>query len=646
MSKRKFEPEDNKLFNVFTFSSRRVPSGRKSCSFCREKKVKCVNSEDNDERCKQCKTRDLSCSLCPAKAASTNHSSPSTVESPAVSNPQSSPVDFNINNGAQFLDLIGDMDWINVLDEELLQSDFPLAEAISINQNPGSTTRISGYNADTNGDGIPIDKRHGDTSFMYYGFSGEYDPFLRFNYYSYDDNDECFFKQKFFRKLGDSEMPAVFSFKTKKLLREQTKEYSTPGFDKKMIKKLYKCAPNLAVLYMKFIFPFLPILDGDFLGKIFSNETVEFNDISGGSPLFTLLLAKIGKGWERHDTSMSIFFDDQELPILKNRNELFTVAWNLLQDELHTPDLTTVKSLILFFQIISFKKYSQSNSFERTVLSNLVSVCFTLGLHVDCSDWKIPDDEKALRKRLWWTVFIMEKWNNFVVGTPSLINEKSYNVEIPSDINELFEDVSQYFSDINSKKFFLKLIELTFILNDTDEKLFSFQSVPKEEKPDAIRGFEEKLSIWYDGFKEIESASSVPFHSITLSYFVLKLILFRSRFQIYGVNKFKDICFDDAKVLLRDIVKFLRNLPSLVIHGFWYNWSRSLFMYIKDFSLLLVVISSTKEQSLEVLNIIKDFREWLEMNSKTLCLLWTTLLRINTATSSIGTQFKNSLKRR
>lgn len=41
-----------------------------------------------------------------------------------------------------------------------------------------------------------------------------------------------------------------------------------------------------------------------------------------------------------------------------------------------------------------------------------------LGLHRDSSRWKLPKWERSLRKRLWWALYIDDKWNSYTYGRP------------------------------------------------------------------------------------------------------------------------------------------------------------------------------------------------------------------------------------
>ena len=40
----------------------------------------------------------------------------------------------------------------------------------------------------------------------------------------------------------------------------------------------------------------------------------------------------------------------------------------------------------------------------------LVGISHILGLNIDCSKWEIPEREKKRRRRLWWAVFVQDKW--------------------------------------------------------------------------------------------------------------------------------------------------------------------------------------------------------------------------------------------
>lgn len=44
-----------------------------------------------------------------------------------------------------------------------------------------------------------------------------------------------------------------------------------------------------------------------------------------------------------------------------------------------------------------------------------------LGLHQSCDEWTIPDTEKQTRKRIWWSLYTMDRFNSALFGKPLTI---------------------------------------------------------------------------------------------------------------------------------------------------------------------------------------------------------------------------------
>jgi Fungal specific transcription factor domain len=47
-----------------------------------------------------------------------------------------------------------------------------------------------------------------------------------------------------------------------------------------------------------------------------------------------------------------------------------------------------------------------------------------LGLHQSCDDWNLPEMEKQMRKRIWWSLYIMDRFNSALFGKPLTIAEE------------------------------------------------------------------------------------------------------------------------------------------------------------------------------------------------------------------------------
>ncbi|KAG1220849.1 hypothetical protein G6F35_006414 [Rhizopus arrhizus] len=55
-----------------------------------------------------------------------------------------------------------------------------------------------------------------------------------------------------------------------------------------------------------------------------------------------------------------------------------------------------------------------------------------MGLHLDCSNWKIPGCEIELRRRLWYSCYFIDRWGSAQLGRPMTINDDEFDVKLPS----------------------------------------------------------------------------------------------------------------------------------------------------------------------------------------------------------------------
>lgn len=55
-----------------------------------------------------------------------------------------------------------------------------------------------------------------------------------------------------------------------------------------------------------------------------------------------------------------------------------------------------------------------------------------LGLHIDCTNWSIPEWEKDLRRALWWALKVHDAWMSFLNSRPCHIQRDNTNVSLPT----------------------------------------------------------------------------------------------------------------------------------------------------------------------------------------------------------------------
>jgi hypothetical protein len=166
------------------------------------------------------------------------------------------------------------------------------------------------------------------------------------------------------------------------------------------------------------------------------------------------------------------FFDRQlaNLARAPDAVRLENLAMRAMDDERKRPKLSTLQAGLLLLQ-------RKGSSHSDTLPAQLLSVGHTLGIHVDCSDWTIPEWEKSLRKRLAWALYMQDKWGTLIHGRPSLIptqidrdEDTSDWVVRPCTLNDFPETTagdegSGVVDALAGRDAFLHSIELTKILS-------------------------------------------------------------------------------------------------------------------------------------------------------------------------------------
>ena len=153
--------------------------------------------------------------------------------------------------------------------------------------------------------------------------------------------------------------------------------------------------------------------------------------------------------------------------------QLEEIAFRLFENSLDKPMLSTIQAGILLIQ---------SPNVDSNVLNTqLVSIAYELGLHLDCSSWKLSDDERSLRKRLAWALYMQDKWCCLIHGRPSLIAKAHWAVQ------DLAQD--EYFLDSDEREdlatdevklgreLFGQMVTLTEILSTVLDTFYTLQAM-------------------------------------------------------------------------------------------------------------------------------------------------------------------------
>ncbi|KAI8083916.1 fungal-specific transcription factor domain-containing protein [Thamnidium elegans] len=231
--------------------------------------------------------------------------------------------------------------------------------------------------------------------------------------------------------------------------------YTVTGLDKYTAVRLLK-------IYFSHIHPILPVIDkteflkqyrdrvetypsGELLNAMFG-AAARFVECESLEPERKRCLPSdavwdIPVGWSNH------FFDQAEYII---------TTWSSSQT------VSNVQAIIL---ILNHRGDRESKSSACWQLGGYaIRLAHLLGLHRSCEDWDIPRNEKETRKRVWWALYITDRFQTAILGRPINLRDEDISVPYPdsgADIEEVLDAYKADKSKIQSNQAFPRFPCLT-----------------------------------------------------------------------------------------------------------------------------------------------------------------------------------------
>lgn len=154
--------------------------------------------------------------------------------------------------------------------------------------------------------------------------------------------------------------------------------------------------------------------------------------------------------------------------------QLEEIAFRLFESSLDKPLLSTIQAGILLIQ---------SPNVDSNILNTqLVGIAYELGLHLNCSSWKLSNDARSLRKRLAWALYMQDKWCSLIYGRPSLITKAHWAVQDLAQ-DEYFLDSDESQEDVTTddvkrgQELFHQMVTLTEILSTVLDTFYTLQAM-------------------------------------------------------------------------------------------------------------------------------------------------------------------------
>jgi hypothetical protein len=450
-------------------------------------------------------------------------------------------------------------------------------------------------------------------SARFIGETGESNPYL-LRHYRYDDNDECTISKLTYRRIKSTahqnalpgekgEPPVVFM-----LADDSLAQKGEPRVEDEVLAKARSDiagmfteqeALRLIGLFFRFVYPYFPILSKSevFSGGVLNTSVLRILPLSLLSAIYATALP-----FMLHDDLLATTLVQSPPPA----HQLFRISWTAVTQELHTPRLATLQACLLLLQRAPTNRYTTDTPWKTSLVGWTVSLAQTLGLTRECGDWTtIPQWEMSLRKRLWYGVFIMDKWASLGAGMPSHIRVDDWDVlpliesdlEPPS-LEQNSNGIPGFLEPEAEAHHFRLLSELTMILSDIMDSYYSLRATQRTSKDfklslDLARPLRQRLKVWNDSLppalalrqpERVDSRGMIRLSgnpSLSLAYIVATMTLFRALLrplenitsveeENHGINGSRAVRHG-AKECAKEVVEFVENLGRGALDAFWHS---------------------------------------------------------------------------
>lgn len=168
-----------------------------------------------------------------------------------------------------------------------------------------------------------------------------------------------------------------------------------------------------------------------------------------------------------------------------------------LHEEFSAPGLSTISAALI--DLTGRPIFSMTGN--AISCGRMVSLANCLGLNRDPSNWKLSQQEKDHRIRLWWGVVIHDRWGSFGHGVPPQISKTQYDVPLPS-VDGLVAPNNRSNERVKAAHCHIALCKLTEILGELLPLVYGLQAKHARESSKKIRQIRTDLDLWEDSLPE------------------------------------------------------------------------------------------------------------------------------------------------
>ncbi|KAI8641226.1 fungal-specific transcription factor domain-containing protein [Parasitella parasitica] len=291
-------------------------------------------------------------------------------------------------------------------------------------------------------------------------------------------------------------------------------------------------------------------------------------------------------------------------------DQFFDQAQGIITTSAATPTISKVQAIIL---IHNHSGNLDSKSSACWLLGGLaIRLAQGLGLNRDCEEWDIPESEKQTRKRIWWSLYVADRFHSASLGRPISIRDEDNDVgypdatatwkevldepdeeqtaleplaepRFPSAMSRPKQQHRQLDAKVGIYQLFLELIKLSEILGRILQGLYTpkAKKVGLEQGSDAIvTQLDHQLTEWRFGFPEaLQRANFEDFDeskgylapvtaSVLLCYFSLLILLHRPFIEAVANGKKPRPSYSSFRIGTSAATRGIRIASQMTIRDF------------------------------------------------------------------------------
>lgn len=287
--------------------------------------------------------------------------------------------------------------------------------------------------------------------------------------------------------------------------------------------------------------------------------------------------------------------------------------------ELGQPDIPTIQAILILLRL--------PHDTDDALVENAwqyICACFSAAqvvkLHLDPSDWQLPAWEKKLRRRLWWKIYIAEKWTALVLGHPSHIDDAEHTVS-PLQLNDFHDDHDSPCHDaeeVISWNGAISMAHLSVILSNILKVFYSVRQRPIMENE--ILAIDSALGAWRGRhLPRLPLSGQLELGLLDTRVATVHLMMHTVAVAFYrGLLRIGQLGAQDREsglLSVQCVTSLLQHLPVGQVDAYWPSYSRLSLALIASFLVKLVFRPTSEEQHFRDLEIVTAMVEALERHS-------------------------------